>query len=326
MKRHLLQQWTEEQSQLKWTLFAPNANGVVSNNGLTFAKVSDGDWTCATRGSVGWSSGVHQWTVRMDKLPKGVSVGISRCEIDFADACNNINKRYDVYGGTGHAIDIENDEFACLKRPFEVGDLVTIKLDLNFKTLTFGLNGKMNLKPTFRDLGDGDWFPYFAFCSKGSTVTVDNTTEDAVTIHLNHFMFAKEPWKLFRAVVLCRLPSGWDCNNKNRNAYVVRETLRDECWIVTREMIVDKVFYFDPQNIDSPQVGRRIVFTVEDAVCDTSGTMMLGKKLGGTFLEQLPNDWVFFRVDRPHYDERDPDNWWTGFGVRKRNTIYFSSF
>jgi hypothetical protein len=277
---------------------------------------------CATRGSVGWSKGVHKWTVRLDKFPEGVSVGICKKDIDFGDACNNIYKRYDVFGGNGNAIDIENEEHSCLKGPFQVGTFVSVCLDLDQRTLTFGVNGKMKLKPTFRELEAGEWFPYFAFCNKGSTVTVDNTA-DAVTIYLNHFMFDNEPVKRFRAIVLCRVPSGWYGKNKNRNAYVVQDTQRDELFIVTREMIVEKVFHFEPQIIDSHLIGSRVTFRVEDAVYDTSGQFMLGKKLQGTLLHELPNDWVFLRVDAPHYDETDPDNWWTGFAIRKKNAICF---
>jgi hypothetical protein len=52
------------------------------------------------------------------------------------------------------------------------GDTISIRLDLDQKTVTFGLNRVMNPEPTFTNLAKGMWFPYFALYNKGSTVSV----------------------------------------------------------------------------------------------------------------------------------------------------------
>jgi hypothetical protein len=124
-------------------------------------------------------------------------------------------------------------------------------------------------------------------------------------VHLNQ--------QYFQATILCRVPPGWDCTNRFRNAYVVKDVKKDYVCIVPREMIRDKAFSFEPRVLRSNNIGRRITFTARDD----------GRKLGGIFLQELPGNWVFFKVDEPYYQESDPNNWWTGFGVRKKDAICF---
>lgn len=159
-----------------WTLL-DSPSGAVSEDRATFAKVSDIDWMCATRGSNGWSKGIHSWSVRLDKLPKGISVGICQKDIDFNDARENIHKRYDMFAGNGGAVDIENENHPCLHGPLRVGAIVSIRLDMDQRTLTFGLNGSTNVQPTFCNIAATEWYPYFALRTKDSTFTVIQTMQ-----------------------------------------------------------------------------------------------------------------------------------------------------
>jgi hypothetical protein len=150
----------------------PSANGVLSNDGATFEQASPGGWSCATRGSVGWTTGVHTWTVRLDRVARGISVGISRKDICPKNAHENSSLRYDMYGGLGVAVDPSNHQHLCFLRSVRNKDEVTIRLDLDASTLTFGLNGHLKPKPTFTNIPKGEWFPYFALQTKGAKFSV----------------------------------------------------------------------------------------------------------------------------------------------------------
>jgi len=154
-----------------WELVG-SRRSTLSRNKLTCASCSVTEWHCAAKGSVGWSEGVHSWIVRIDDPIKGVSIGVSRGDVSLDNAHDNIFKRYDMYSRTGEGIDIENGARPCLKGPLKKNSLVSVCLDLNKKTITFGLNGIMNTDPTFTDIGDGEWFPYFAFRACGSRITI----------------------------------------------------------------------------------------------------------------------------------------------------------
>lgn len=147
--------------------------------------------------------------------------------------------------------------------------------------------------------------------------------DNFVTVNLNHSVFSDEPVKLFEAIILCQVPSGWDAKNKNRNAYVVKDVNQDEVFVVPEEMITTEIPSFEPQVLDSTHAGRYITFNVVNKMYDTNGQYMFGKELSGTLLHELPNNWVLFKVDEPHYEVCDCDNWFTGFGIRKTRDIYF---
>jgi hypothetical protein len=154
-----------------WTLLSTK-NGILSSGDRTLEKVSPDGWDCATRGSVGWSQGGHKWDVGLIHSANGVSVGICQRAINSVDATKNIKLRYDLYCGDGRAVDTNDDSYACFRKQVSDGDTISIRLDLDQKTVTFGLNRVMNPEPTFTNLAKGMWFPYFALYNKGSTVSV----------------------------------------------------------------------------------------------------------------------------------------------------------
>jgi hypothetical protein len=157
--------------EAEWTLLSTK-NGILSSGDRTLEKVSPDGWDCATRGSVGWSQGGHKWDVGLIHSANGVSVGICQRAINSVDATKNIKLRYDLYCGDGRAVDTNDDSYACFRKQVSDGDTISIRLDLDQKTVTFGLNRVMNPEPTFTNLAKGMWFPYFALYNKGSTVSV----------------------------------------------------------------------------------------------------------------------------------------------------------
>jgi hypothetical protein len=166
-------------------------NGRLLNDDLSFEKTSKNKWMCATRGSVGWSTGIHTWTMRLDRRACAVSVGISRKEINFCDASENDPIRFDVYCKDGVAMSggllalmyvwllfvkdafekgDETDLFG--KNEFQDGDTICVRLDLGKRCVTFGRNNQWMPNPAFRDIGPGEWYPYFALEDEGAKFTV----------------------------------------------------------------------------------------------------------------------------------------------------------
>jgi hypothetical protein len=150
--------------------------GVLSNNGATLEKKSVKNWTCNSRGSVGWSEGSHVWSVCLENSPK-VSVGISREDIHFTECPPNDEKRIDVYCVTGDIIGIfEYEVFGenYLPGPLKAGDAVNFRLDMDAKTLHIGLNGVWRDEPalTSKYIIGGKWYPYVAVQGRGCRVTI----------------------------------------------------------------------------------------------------------------------------------------------------------
>jgi hypothetical protein len=151
----------------EWVILE-SPSGVLSNDSLTFAKTSKPEWKCATRGTIGWDKGVHQWDVRLDQMAEGISVGI-----DLTDAAKNVNSRCDLFCGEGSVVDIDDQEHPYFaKNAMRKAALVSVCLDLDQRTLTFGLDGVMKGIPAFSELGMGMWYSYFAVRDKGCTFTV----------------------------------------------------------------------------------------------------------------------------------------------------------
>lgn len=156
---------------IHWT-FVASSNGALFDNKRRFTKVRGDGWDCATRGSVGWASGVHEWAIRIDEFADSVSIGISQADINKTDAAANTAIRYDVFSGSGKAVDTKDKEHQCFGHKLAKGSVVLLRLDMDAKSLTFGLNCKWTEKPTFKGIASGTWFPYVAFCRQGCTVSI----------------------------------------------------------------------------------------------------------------------------------------------------------
>jgi len=148
----------------------PSPHGVLTMNDLTFVSIAKAEWACATRGSVGWTTGKHIWTVTLGNTR--LSVGISQKGIDFENASENDSIRYDLYCVDYFTIDPEANRMQCFNRRSRSGDKVSICLDLENGTVTYGLNGVWNDAPSFSQIPPGEWFPYFALARSGATFSV----------------------------------------------------------------------------------------------------------------------------------------------------------
>jgi alkylated DNA repair dioxygenase AlkB len=159
-----------------WSLLE-SPNGVLSNGGHTCVKLSEDLWTCATSGTVGWSSGVHQWDVRLDRLAKGIVIGIARADegiIFVGSDASNAPLRLGLLCNTGHVAGMDNQDRAYLNTAVPTGATVSVHLDLDRKTVSFTLKGTnaAAADPAFSNLGEGEWYPYFAMRFKDCTFTV----------------------------------------------------------------------------------------------------------------------------------------------------------
>ncbi len=155
--------------------FKSSPNGSRSEGSRVFASTSEAEWACATRGKKGHKKGVHIWNVRLVAGAEGVSVGITfNKNVSRVNSDANIPYRYDLYCGQGRVVDTDNNDYAHFKGPFENGTLVSMCLDLDAHTLTYGVNGQWKSKPAFRHLGSKQkWYPYVALQRKGCKVAFE---------------------------------------------------------------------------------------------------------------------------------------------------------
>lgn len=147
-----------------------SGNGVVSADGLTFEKTSDDDWTCNGIGAIGWDSGVHEWSVKLVNSNM-VSVGICREDISHTDCDLNNDKRMDLYCALQRFI-VGDEVHAsrCLPSRPKAGSVIGLRLDLDAKTLTVGIDGHYRVKPVLNDIPAGKWYPYFCIQDKGCQI------------------------------------------------------------------------------------------------------------------------------------------------------------
>jgi hypothetical protein len=135
-------------------------------HGVTFTKTADtGLGNGCFRASKGFSSGVHFWQFSLMSECNSISVGISQKSVT-GNADDNTLKRYSIDCRTGEAFSIRNFPKDCVS-PLIQDDFLMIRLDLDWKTITFGRNGIWNRKPTFSNLAPIEWFPYFEVEDQG---------------------------------------------------------------------------------------------------------------------------------------------------------------
>ncbi len=166
---------TEERAAGEWVL-EETPNGLLSNGGLGLTKHSESkSWDCDTRGSEGWTEGVHEWWVKLDNGGNGVGLGICLGSISLTDDAHNGNLSFLINCTTGAAYDESGNKkpvFAATSGGMVAGSVVAIRLDLDEKTLSFGLNGKGLDEPTFTDLPEDTWYPFVAIGVPNKSVTV----------------------------------------------------------------------------------------------------------------------------------------------------------
>ena len=113
---------------------------------------------------------------------------------------------------------------------------------------------------------------------------------------------------------------------KEANAFVIVDTKDNEMLLVPRSyipasfkkggvpIVADRnLFGFEHE------VGKKHTVAFGPQVYDANGDLLSGKKTRATVLKHIRNagqHWYIIRYPSPHYDETDPNNWWTGFDIR----------
>jgi hypothetical protein len=104
---------------------------------------------------------VHEWVVRIED-DNDITVGVSLEKIDPNGFNPEISYRLFCYNGCvfgpykykqPYLTDVPDDGLPD-------GSLISVRLDMDKKTLTFGLNGKWNDKPAITDIPSNTWYPY----------------------------------------------------------------------------------------------------------------------------------------------------------------------
>lgn len=149
--------------------------GAVVDNGQRFCYASGGKpksvISLSAIGGCGWSKGVYEWSVGND-TGANTLVGVSRY---LLVATNGRSSNTDHM----HVVDLST---GCVRGQYAAPgtfvfnqplgrNALNIRLDLDARTVTFGLNGSWNIAPTFGNLGEGVWYPYFDV-GNGGSITV----------------------------------------------------------------------------------------------------------------------------------------------------------
>lgn len=154
----------KQQSTTPWKIEAVQ-DGNVSDDGLSVAKTSASH--CYARGSQGWSSGVHEWQVKIESS-----------NVDLGVVLGNASQTTDKYAldcSNGKAFDPSRKRHACLEVPVDglaVGSCISLRLDLDRHALAFSLNNGRDWVEPFTQLPLGTYFPHFAIYSKNRPITV----------------------------------------------------------------------------------------------------------------------------------------------------------
>ncbi len=142
----------------------PTPNGILTLGNLCVRKADRSrGWNCETRGTVGWGEGVHEWRVVLPDGGRGVRLGISEANIDLTN--NDANKLLRFAMHCDHCTIFDRRATGNRKGLNNVvvvpqGATVSVRLDMNARTLSFALNGVWNA-PCVENLGAGPFFPYF---------------------------------------------------------------------------------------------------------------------------------------------------------------------
>jgi hypothetical protein len=153
-----------------WTL-TETPNGELSKDRLTLTSKKNYCWA-SSRGTIEWTHGVHEWVVRIDGESDGVYVGLSQENIDPVGDNDEISCTLDCYGGDVYAFGDAGVKYMDTPDELPVGSLISVRLDLDKRTLTFGLNGKWHDKPALTDIAPNTWYPYVELWSSGNAITI----------------------------------------------------------------------------------------------------------------------------------------------------------
>merc|ERR1712166_588449 len=170
------------------------SNLVLSNGNLVVTNTVNKKWN-AVRSTSSFSSGIHSWEVHIDKcVSKNIFVGV----VSSNDSIDNYvgSDRYGWGYLANKAIWHNKGKMRSYGELFRQGDTISVKLDMDQGTLSFGRNGK--------DLGvaveglSGDMYPAFSLYNQDDQLSISqqgarakgrtssSSTYNAKSSSLNH--------------------------------------------------------------------------------------------------------------------------------------------
>jgi len=154
-----------------WEL-KPSPYGDLSDDNMTFTKLRGRtDWDCNVLGSIGWSSGIHEWSVILGKNCRDEMIGI---------ATNNTNPTALNYSSIGYYIYTNNGSLygqngvsgtAYHHNRLHENQRISVKLDMDAKSLTFAVDGVWK-GIAWSNLPQATYYPSFDVYTNLATFTV----------------------------------------------------------------------------------------------------------------------------------------------------------
>jgi hypothetical protein len=146
-------------------------NAVLSQDNLFFRKSSPNKWDCATIGSVGWTAGVHEWTVTIVSVSSVVMIGVASSNIDRIGTNQATCGFYLYVSGALYAQDGTKGKAFCATFNHQPNATVVVRLDCDNHTLSFGVNGQPS-QVAFSNLPAVELFPALECYTSGAVVRV----------------------------------------------------------------------------------------------------------------------------------------------------------
>jgi len=168
--RMLGEEFPPPPTETEWEL-QTSPNGYLSNNSRTFKKMCNG-WNCNVLGSIGWTAGIHQWTVSLDANCTDLMIGVAPATTTRAGA-NFASVGFYLYtlDGKLYGQGVPFNRSQTSQRCNADGTRITVKLDMDRKTLCYAVNGVWQTN-NWRDLPAAILYPSFDVYSALATFSV----------------------------------------------------------------------------------------------------------------------------------------------------------
>ena len=156
-------------------LWQSTPNGRVSADGRSVAKLrgTSNGWNCEVLGNTSWDAGIQRWTLLLPEGGSGVAIGVCRDAVpSLILHSSNAAHCISVHCASGEATSPDGKCKALPAQCSAKGVQIMICLDLDQRTLLFGMNGHWNAAPSFVNLSAGPWTAYVGFYYRNRTVTI----------------------------------------------------------------------------------------------------------------------------------------------------------
>lgn len=155
----------------KWTLM-PCKNGRLSNGNLTLEQIVH-DGRFSSRGSIGWSKGVHIWTIQLDTSAAGVSIGVSSSAHAFKSDATQFIAFVHTNACVAQNKKDKDKTTLYLSMAGKKGQKIKVVLDLDKKTIMFCVDYYSPPSKVFALPKDQTkWYPYVEIFGTNAKFTV----------------------------------------------------------------------------------------------------------------------------------------------------------